>query len=628
MPSSSASYKVAKPNSDKGRRGWFGSHSRQVKPKKGHTLRNVLLTILLLLIVIAGLCGLCGYKFYKDAMAVKSHEETALGYVKDFQDEQKLMEDPGALNRSVPKIQGETDAAKRIAHGTLWNIASSLPVYGNDVKTVQGMIDTVDNMAQDTFPTLAKTVEQLATAKFSEGNGQINLQPIEDASAGFAATNTSMQAELKSLKELPTPKVGKVQEVYTQGVSQFTDVSEKVSQLNSTIQVLPQFLGSKAPRNYIIVAQTPAEARSSGGLIGSLGSMNATNGKINIGEFHPNTEFVFLGGGATKEEERLFSVPLKFSFDIRDLSAFPDISREAELINDRWQRSPYAGPVDGVMMIDPVYIQEIIKISGNVKTSTGVELTGENTAQFFMNDIYKTVPVSMQDEVFADVASQAMNNALSDMNIKKLLQMAKIMQPMAEQRHLYTYTFHEEEAKNFQGAGLAKNAPESEENPEIGIYLNQNNPSKLDWYIQRKTDITRTSCNQDGSQSYHVTFTMTNTIPKEDLYSGNAYILGGVNNVSFPGTAVERMLFYGPAGGSVTNISYTGDASTMTKDSLDGKALWTNVASVAPGKSVTYEYDLTTSPKAKADLKLDQTPMGREDLGVTYDYDACPVQQK
>ncbi|OZG49210.1 DUF4012 domain-containing protein [Bombiscardovia coagulans] len=626
MPSSSTSYKVAKPTSSKKGSNWFGSHSRQVQPPKGHRGRNVFLVILLLLIVVAALCGALGYKFYKDAMAIKAHEEQALSYIKDFQDEQKLMQDPGALNRAVPKIQDETQAARLIAHGSLWNIATKLPVYGNDVKTVQGMIDTVDDMSQQTFPTLANTINQLATAKFSQGNGQINLEPIEQASAGFNTVNTNMQSELKELKALPVPKIGKVQSIYHQSVSQFTDVSNKVSQLNSTIQVLPQFLGSKAPRNYIIVAQTPAEARSSGGLIGSLGSMNATNGKVTVGEFHPNTEFVHLGGGADKEEERLFSVPLKFSFDIRDLSAFPDFSREAQLVNDRWQRSPYAGPVDGVMMLDPVYIQEIIKISGNVRTTTGLELTGDNTAQFFMNDIYKTVPVAQQDAVFAGVASQAMNNALSDMNIKKLLQMAKTMQPMAEQRHLYAYSFHADEAKNFQGAGLAKNAPESEEKPEVGIYLNQNNPSKLDWYIHRKTTVTRTSCNQDGSQSYHVTFTMTNSIPKADLYSGNAYILGGIDNVSFPGVAVERMLFYGPAGGSITNINYKGNASPMLKDSLDGKALWTNVASVAPGKSVTYEFDVTTSPKSKTDLKIDQTPMGWEDLGVTYDLNNCPSQ--
>ncbi|BDR53848.1 chemotaxis protein [Bombiscardovia nodaiensis] len=618
MPSSSASYKVAEPASGKGHHDWFGSHSRQIKPKKRHILRYVLLTILLLLIIAAAVCGYVGYKFYQDAMAVKTHEEQALSYIKTFQDEQKLMQDPGALTRSVPQIQSETAAAKKIAHGDMWERAAKLPKYGDDIKTVQGMVDVVDDMAKSTFPPLTQTIEKLTTAKFSQGDGQINLQPIEDASAGFLAANQNIQKELKALKALPKPQISQVQSVYDTSVKQFSDVSAKVEQLNNTIQILPQFLGSKAPRNYIIVAQTPSEERSGGGLIGSLGSMNATNGKITVGDFHPNTEFIELGKGGVTGAENIFTGPLKFSFDIRDLSAYPDFSQEAQIVNQRWQWSQYAGPVDGVIMIDPVFIQEVIKISGNIKTQGGLELTGDNTAEFFLNGIYKTVPVYLQDEVFAGVAAQAMNNVFSNMDIHKLLSLTNMMAPMAEGRHLYAYTFHEDEAKSFQEAGLAKDAPNSAENPEVGVYLNENNPSKLGWYLHRKSTITKTSHNSDGSQSYHMVFSMANTIPQADLYSGNSYILGGINNIGAVGTPVERMLFYGPKEGSLSNFKINGNSTELRQATMNGKSLWTGVATIAPGKSVTYEFDVTTSPKAQTDLKLDQTPMGWADPGVTY----------
>ena len=37
-------------------------------------------------------------------------------------------------------------------HGTLWNIASKLPVYGDDITAVQGMTSVVDSLIGDSAP--------------------------------------------------------------------------------------------------------------------------------------------------------------------------------------------------------------------------------------------------------------------------------------------------------------------------------------------------------------------------------------------------------------------------------------------------------------------------------------------
>ena len=50
------------------------------------------------------------------------------------------------------------------------------------------------------------------------------------------------------------------------------------------------------------------------------------------------------------------------------------------------------------------------------------------------------------------------------------------------------------------------------------------------------------------------------------------------------------------------------------------------VANIAYGQNATFDFDVTTSPKAKEDLKLDQTPMGWTNTGVSYDTKACQLQ--
>lgn len=603
----------------------YGAHSSQVKVK-GHAVRNTVLILLLLLVILLGICAGLGYKFYREAMVVKGHEERAISLVSSINGD-KAVQDPNAIADIVPALQQETDAARQIVHGNLWEVASKIPVYGDDIRTVQGMADVVDDVSHRSLPKLSDTATRLLNAKFSEGGGKVNLKPIEAASDGFADSSKMLQEELRTLKNLPNPKIPKIDTLYRHGIKQFSTVSDKVDQASDDIRILPQFLGSKGTRNYVIAAQTPSEARSGGGLIGSLGSMTTDDGQIKVNSFHPNTDFIDLARGGTYEEQAIFSGPLKFNFDIRDLSANPDFSHVATAVKQRWQLSRYATPVDGVMMIDPVFIQEMIKISGEVRLPGGMILNGGNTAEFFMNGIYKTVPENMQDAVFAGVASQAMNNVFEDLNMSKLIKIAKVIRPMAQGRHVYTFTFHEDEAANFQGAGLAKNAPDNPEKPEIGIYLNENNPSKMGWYVHRKTDITRTRCDKDGHQVYHVRFSMTNKIPQADLNSGNRYILGGFAGIGKPGTPVERMLFYPPAGGSITNFHITGTATNLTAAKLDGKTLYTGIATLSPGKTVTYEYDVITSSRATSDLTLDQTPMGWSDPGITRNTDKCEISR-
>lgn len=83
----------------------------------------------------------------------------------------------------------------------------------------------------------------------------------------------------------------------------------------------------------------------------------------------------------------------------------------------------------------------------------------------------------------------------------------------------------------------------------MGIYLNEQNPSKLGWYIDRKAQITKTGQNADGSKTYHVTYTLTNTLTSSEMATCTGYILGGEQAgvtgkpVAAPGTSAQRMLF-------------------------------------------------------------------------------------
>lgn len=605
---------------------------RHVHSARGaHTTRNILLLVLGVLVVLGAVGGFCAWRFYQQAMDVRDHELAAVEAVSGLQDVSQLR-DADTMNAAIEQAQVHASAAKEIADGALWRVASYVPVLGDDVTAVRGMVDVVDGMVGETLPSLASTVQTLMNSGLSGGGeGQLNLQPIVDAQEGFAQINELVQQQADTINALPQPHIGVVRSAYEQGKEQINKVADMLDQVSGMVQAMPKLLGQDGPRTYLLVAQTTSEQRSGGGLVGSLGTMQVDNGNISVGEFHSNGEFLTLGESATAEEHDVFSDPLYFSFDVRDLFAVPDFSRTAEMLNTVWQRSEYACDIDGVIAIDPLFIQEMVRINGDVTLDNGQVLTGDNTAEFMLNGIYKAFDPDTQNMYFEYVASAVMDGAFSNMTMDKMMQIAQAMGTLAEGRHFYAYTFHEDEAEYFQGAGFAKNAPDSETDPEVGIYMNEQNASKLGWYLRRSSTITRTACNADGSQTYHVTFSIMNTLTSDEMASATTYILGGaqpgVDGIVAPsGTSAQRMLFYAPVGGSITNLTASGDVRDQENKTMDGKNLITNVAYIAPGETVTFDFDVTTSAKAESDLRLDQTPAGWLDENVTYDTSACSIK--
>lgn len=596
-----------------------------------HTTRNILLLVLGVFVVLGAVGGFCAWRFYQQAMDVRDHELAAVEAVSGLQDVSQLR-DADTMNAAIEQAQVHASAAKEIADGVLWRVASYVPVLGDDVTTVRGMVNVVDGLVGETLPSLATTVQTLMNSGLSSGGeGQLNLQPIVDAQEGFAQANELVQQQADTINALPQPHIGVVRSAYEQGKEQINKVADMLDQVSGMVQAMPKLLGQDGPRTYLLAAQTTSEQRSGGGLVGSLGTMQVDNGNISVGEFHSNGEFLTLGESATAEEHDVFSDPLYFSFDVRDLFAVPDFSRTAEMLNTVWQRSEYACDIDGVIAIDPLFIQEMVRINGDITLDNGQVLTGDNTAEFMLNGIYKAFDPDTQNMYFEYVASAVMDGAFSNMTMDKMMQIAQAMGSLAEGRHFYAYTFHEDEAEYFQGAGFAKNAPDSETDPEVGIYMNEQNASKLGWYLRRSSTITRTACNADGSQTYHVTFSITNTLTNDEMDSATTYILGGaqpgVDGIVAPaGTSAQRMLFYAPAGGSITNLTASGDVRDQENKTMDGKNLITNVAYIAPGETVTFDFDVTTSAKAESDLRLDQTPAGWLDENVTYDTSACSIK--
>ena len=593
-------------------------HHRHRHRRKRRRVWPWVVGILTIVVLTLAAVGVMGFQLFKQAEQVQAHENSAIAMLSKFSSgDAETLANAGDI---LPQIAHETQQAQDIAHGGLWNTAAKMPFIGSDISTVQGMTAAINDIVQDSIPQFVNVLKTLNDAQIANGDNGVNLQPIIDAVEPLKKANASFQQQVRDYDALPTPSISMIRSAYDKGETQLNDLADRVNALSNTFQILPTLLGDGQQRTYAVMAMTPSEMRSSGGLIGSVGDLTTSNGTVHIGDFRPNGDYLPYGiGDHSADMKRVFTDegPLHMSFDIRDLAVFPNTADSAVAMQSVWNRTPWGQntPLDGVIMVDPVFLQQLIAINGNVTLPDGTVLTGDNTAEFLMNTVYQKYPENETDTLFGVVASQAMKSMFSHMDMGKLYKTGEMLGTMAKGRHFTMYAFDEHVEQGIQAAGFTVQTPNSEDDPSVGIYLTEQNPSKMGWYIKREAKIQRVNC--DDGDLYHVEFMVHNTMTEDEAKTLPMYITG--NNSNNTGKAMEKILFYAPQGGSISNLMQLGGKVDAVKETtIDGVNAYETYAQVNPGQIATFTFDVRVSTKATAPLTIDQTPMGWVDDGITY----------
>ncbi|MEE1296271.1 MAG: DUF4012 domain-containing protein [Bifidobacterium sp.] len=582
-------------------------------------------TIIGVVVVIIGLGGAFGVQ----GLMIKDHEEKAISAVTSS----LRGGDLSNLDEGVKAMQEETGKAASLAHSGLWAAAAHLPGLGSNVQSLQGMTAVAHSAAVETVPKYVDAVDEVPIKSLFK-DGKFDVEPIVEIRPELQAANQSLSEQVDAYNAIPRPSIGILAKVYDQ-VATLLGEGLQTAQwgVNDVIPELPTWLGYKGTQTYAILAMTPAEERASGGLVGAIGSVSIDKGKIKVGEFEDAGPYIKkkLSAELTQDEINTYQTegPLHMSYDVRDITNFADTQRIADEFKKMWDAMHEQDPVElsGVILADPVFVQTLVKVLGDVKLPDGQVLTGTNTADFLMNTVYKEYPVSEQNAYFGLVASTCVQRLMDHLDVGKLVTLARDCVKLAHNRHLNMWFYNEQLTQIAFRLDLVASIPFSETDPEVGVYLTEQNPSKMGWYIDRTAKVTEIDCGSDNADpngtKYHVEYTLTNTMSLEESESLPIYITGMEDWGR--GTGYEKILFYPPLGGTLSNFKVTGNGSAPIADTMNGRFMYQTLTQVQPGRSVTYSFDVRVSPKATKTLQVDQTPTKDEEAKVEHTK-ACPVE--
>ena len=154
-----------------------------------------------------------------------------------------------------------------------------------------------------------------------------------------------------------------------------------------------------------------------------------------------------------------------------------------------------------------------------------------------------------------------------------------------------------------KNAGCSGGLNDDSENPETGVYFSISDPCKLGWFLNIDTQISEPVVNSNGSSTYEVTATYSNTLSDNDKINAGRYILG-----SYGGTITGYIHIFAPAGGSISDIEMSNGDTMYTGNYNNLQVAYRFGNSIAPGSSITVTYKVTTASGVTNPLGVNSTP--------------------
>ena len=382
----------------------------------------------------------------------------------------------------------------------------------------------------------------------------------------------------------------------------------------TVLATVKAMIGAEEDRLYLLAAQNSSEIRAAGGFPGSVGTIRIENGVLKLGGFESVYKVLsssVKGKTEISTAERYLFGQLSGISAPRDAVNCPDFERVAYIwslgYESKWQE-----PIDGAITMTPCVVQRLLAaIDEEVVLSDGFVLNGENATKVLQHDLYykyfgsTRLPnaETVSDSLFAEAANQTMQKLMGNLSVTDVLNYLSVAEQSFSDRTLMVWMKNEAEQNLIRCFGWNGGLNTDPQTPQAGIYFNCMLSSKMGWFLVMDSQLGECTVNDDGSRTYPVTVTFTNSISEEEIHGGSSYILGGNG-----GVIVGSAYFFAPAGGTVSGFTMSNNGRVIEEMYHELALGFVPQMSIYPQQSVTVTYYVTTAPGVEEPLTFSQTP--------------------
>ena len=571
--------------------------------------RRVTAVVAAIVVVVLVAFGVSGFMLLNSAKTVKSQAKETVEIVGGLKDK-VTSGDFSTLPDDAKKIDELCSSMKKETSSPVWTMASFIPVYGSDINAARTMVDALSDVSSGALVPMADNLAQATPGKLFQ-NGTINVSALQAVADSLSDGSKVFKSANKKVQSIGDTHIAQVTELVDKAKDGFAVLDGAVDAAEKVAPVLPQMLGANGQtRNYLVYAMNNVEIRACGGFGGSQGLISVTDGQMSIGDFVPRIGLSEDEAveSVDEEDEALFGDHSNLYNSGNTYS--PDWPRNSQRVAALW-KSQYGQDVDGVVGIDPVFLQYLLGLVGNVSLPDGTVVDGTNAAKVLMHDVYWNYPVEESDGIFASVASAAFDKILGGIGDVDVTKLVGAFERGAEEGRLIAWMRNDDEQNAIKEMGIDASLPDPDDpsaDPVAGVYFNNLSFSKLDWYLNADTQIGQGVKNGDGTCSYRITVTLTNIMTQEEAGKLPDYVAASAPDAARDDERLNVSLF-APTGGNISDLTVEGTQFGLGAATWHGIPFYSGTVDLHAGETTTITYTLTTSAEAgDKPLALRQTP--------------------
>lgn len=563
-------------------------------PRRGRTRRRVLLTVAGVVVVLVLAAAWLAFRVAQAGRALMAAQDDLETISQQAHDG-----DLSALQAALPQAHEHLHTARQAVDDPVWRAATVLPWAGHQL----GAVRTV-TVALDDVVTAADPVLDAVDGMLGSGDGGLDLAPLAAAAPDVQAAAERVAAGARAVAAIDTDGlvsrlVGPVERVQ----DDFAGLGPAADTVAHLAAVLPGMLGSDEPRTYLLASLNSAELRAQGGIVGAFAVLQVDGSSVRLVDQRSTGDFQGLEQPVlplTAEEDQVFTDRL--GRYVQDALLTPDFPRAAQLLAARWTQDT-GQQLDGVIATDVVAAADVMRATGAVTTPSGVTLDADSAASVLLHDAYLELDRDQADAFFGEVAATLFQAVTSgDADPRTLVREAA---GAAGEGRVRVWSAHDDEetqlrAASVGGAFLSGPYPDA-----VGVFLDDGTGGKLDYYLSTTVTVEDLQCTGD-SPTATVRIDLDYE-PPDDVATLPWWVVG-IDAAGLPaGDLATNVSVFAPQGARLDALGL-GDAGQFvsgTTGTLDGRAVQTVTARLAPGESVTYRAQV---PVRDGQLQVWSTP--------------------
>lgn len=394
----------------------------------------------------------------------------------------------------------------------VWAAIAVIPYLGDTAEVARETTAVVAAAASGLEP-LVDVADVLAPASLYV-NGRFNLermvevqQPVSEAAAALAATAEQMAT-------IPTRAdgawvLGPVDRQRQQAADQLAAAADAMATAESAVAVLPDLLGASGPRTWFVGLQSPAEARGTGGFLGTYVLLRADDGRLTLESTGSNSDFDLL------PELPDFGEQFRFRYgDEPKLVLNSNLSPHFPYAAEIWRAFAADSldvEVDVVAAADVLTLGYLVDALEAITLPDGRKLDGRQMVDFALKGIYAQFPDSNERKLFQEAIAEQVFTLLTTTDFPVRPAADAVGQAIRERRLLLWSPLEREEQ-------LLLDLPTSgsvaaHEGPYAFVAINNGTGSKLEAYLEREMTYQAGRCTATDRVDSALTVTLTSVIP-------------------------------------------------------------------------------------------------------------------